>query len=144
VCSSDLEVFDHRLHQLLGDLADTMHRAEGVGLAAPQVGILRRVCVVDIGEGVIELVNPRIIYESAEMFDRPEGCLSSPGEWGMVSRPRKVTVEYFDRYGKRREISGEALLARAFCHEIDHLSGRLFKDLVSRMLEPGELEAQQK
>jgi peptide deformylase len=138
--SRPVEVFDHRLHQLLTDLADTMHRADGVGLAAPQVGILRRVCVVDVGEGVIELVNPQIVYSSAEMLDRAEGCLSSPGEWGMVRRPRKMTVRYFDRNGKQCEISGEYLLARAFCHEIDHLSGRLFKDLASRMLDPKELE----
>lgn len=138
--SRPVEKFDERLHQLLGDLAETMHHANGVGLAAPQVGILRRVCVIDVGEGVIELVNPEIVYESAEQLEESEGCLSSPGEYGIVPRPKKVVVRYFDRHGGQKELEGECLLARACCHEIDHLSGRLFKDLAVRMVDPDEEE----
>ncbi len=136
--SRPVDKFDGRLHQLLGDLAETMHHANGVGLAAPQVGILRRVCVIDIGEGVIELVNPEIVYESAEQIEESEGCLSSPGEYGIVPRPRKVVVKYADRNGEAKELEAENLLARACCHEIDHLSGRLFKDLAIRMIDPDE------
>ncbi|MFV0496559.1 MAG: peptide deformylase [Candidatus Fimivivens sp.] len=136
--SRTVEQFDNRLHMLIDDMAETMAQASGVGLAAPQVGVLRRVIILDVGQGVIELVNPEIIYESAEQIDDAEGCLSSPGEYGLVKRPKKVRAKYYDRHGKVCEIEGEALLARAICHEIDHLNGRLFKDLVSRMLEPDE------
>lgn len=136
--SRPVEKFDDRLHMLIDDLAETMEEANGVGLAAPQVGILRRVVTIDVGEGVIELVNPEIVYESAEQIDDAEGCLSSPGEYGMVKRPRKVRAKYFDRNGTPCEIEGEGLLARAICHETDHLNGRLFKDLASRMLDPEE------
>lgn len=134
-----VERFDDRLAELLDDMAETMHEASGVGLAAPQVGILRCVVVIDIGNGVIEMINPKIVYESAELLDEPEGCLSSPGEYGMVKRPKMVKAEYFDRNGKKQEIKGEELLARAICHEVDHLSGVLFKDLVTEMLEPEEV-----
>ncbi len=136
--SRPVEQFDGRLAELLGDMADTMHRADGVGLAAPQVGILRRAVVIDIGEGVIEMVNPEILWKSDELLDEAEGCLSSPGEYGMVKRPKKVRAAYFDRSGNRCEIEGEGLLARAICHETDHLNGILFKDLASEMLDPEE------
>ncbi|WMJ83084.1 peptide deformylase [Oscillospiraceae bacterium LTW-04] len=136
--SRTVEKFDDRLHMLIDDLAETMKEANGVGLAAPQVGVLRRVVTIDVGQGVIEMVNPEIVYESAEQIDDAEGCLSSPGEYGLVKRPRKVRAKYHDRNGKVCEIEGEGLLARAICHETDHLNGRLFKDLVSRMLEPEE------
>ena len=132
--------FDGRLKELLEDMAETMHNAEGVGLAAPQVGILRRAVVVDVGEGVIELVNPKIVYESYETACESEGCLSSPGEYGMVPRPVRVKVVYQDRDGEEHEIEGEGLLARALCHECDHLDGKLFKDIAERMLDPEELE----
>lgn len=136
--SRPVEKFDDRLRMLIDDLAETMEEANGVGLAAPQVGILRRVVTIDVGQGVIEMVNPEIIYESAEQIDDAEGCLSSPGEYGLVKRPRKVRAKYYDRDGNSCEIEGEGLLARAICHETDHLNGRLFKDLASRMLDPEE------
>ncbi len=136
--SRTVEKFDDRLHTLIDDLAETMEEANGVGLAAPQVGVLRRVVTIDVGNGVIEMVNPEVVYESAEQIDDAEGCLSSPGEYGMVKRPKKVRAKYFDRHGNLCEIEGEGLLARAICHETDHLNGRLFKDLVSRMLDEDE------
>jgi len=124
-----VEKFDERLATLLGDLADTMYDAEGVGLAAPQVGILRRVVVVDTGSGLVELVNPEIILQSGEQVGS-EGCLSFPGQYGTVARPMNVRVRAQDRHGEWFETDGEALQARAFCHEIDHLNGVVFKDLV--------------
>ena len=127
--------FNDRLHTLLDDMAETMYNADGVGLAAPQVAVLRRVVVIDVGNGIIELVNPEIVYESAEEIEDTEGCLSSPGEYGMVKRPKKATVKYQDRFGEWHEMAGEGLLARAFCHETDHLNGVLFKDLAEYMLE---------
>jgi len=136
--SRPVEKFDDRLHTLIDDLAETMEEANGVGLAAPQVGVLRRVVTIDVGDGVIEMINPEVVYESAEQIDDAEGCLSSPGEYGMVKRPKKVRAKYFDRHGNLCEIEGEGLLARAICHETDHLNGRLFKDLVSRMLDEDE------
>ena len=136
--SRPVEQYDNRLHMLIDDMAETMESANGVGLAAPQVGILRRVVTIDVGQGVIEMVNPEIVYESAEQIDDAEGCLSSPGEYGLVKRPRKVRAKYYDRHGNLCEIEGEGLLARAICHETDHLNGRLFKDLASRMLDPEE------
>lgn len=137
--SRPVEKFDDRLHTLIEDMAETMAQANGVGLAAPQVGVLRRVVIIDVGEGVIEMVNPEVVYESAEQIDDAEGCLSSPGEYGMVKRPKKVRAKYFNRQGNLCEIEGEGLLARAICHETDHLNGRLFKDLVSVMLDPEEV-----
>ena len=114
---------------LLDDMADTMYKAEGVGLAAPQIGILRRICVIDIGEGLIELVNPVIIEKSGEQFEQ-EGCLSVPGNYKTTSRPMKVTVRAQDRFGNTFTVTGEGLKARALCHEIDHLDGILFLDRV--------------
>lgn len=126
VCRSQL-TFDERLATVLDDMIETMYAADGVGLAAPQVGILRRYCVIDIGEGVIELVNPVIeSFEGTQL--EQEGCLSFPGEYGITSRPRKVTVRAQDRYGKTFTVTGEGLLARALCHEIDHLDGIVYKD----------------
>ena len=121
--------FDLRLWLLLRDMADTMYKAEGVGLAAPQVGILRRVVVIDVGDerGLIELVNPEIIASEGEQGDS-EGCLSVPGRRGYVVRPSKVTVRAQDRKGKPFEITGEGLLARALCHELDHLDGIMYVD----------------
>lgn len=119
--------FDERLAEILDDMIETMYSADGVGLAAPQVGILRRYCVIDIGEGVIELVNPIIEETEGEQIEQ-EGCLSYPGEYGDTRRPQKVTVRAQDRTGKSFTITGEGLLARALCHEIDHLDGVIFKD----------------
>jgi len=135
-----VEKFDARLHMLLDDMADTMYEAEGVGLAAPQVAILRRVVVIDVGDenGLIEMINPKIIYDSREQVCDAEGCLSVPGERGLVSRPKKVVCEYFDRNGEKKEITGEDFLARAICHELDHLDGRLYIDIAERMLDDDE------
>ena len=134
--------FDKKLHTLLDDMAETMHHARGVGLVAPQVGILRRVVVIDVSEQqnqVIELVNPKIIAYSGEQ-EGNEGCLSFPGQWGVVKRPDYVKVRAQDRFGEEFEIEGTALLARAFCHEIDHLNGIVFKEVAEHMLTPQEIE----
>ncbi|MBR1584708.1 MAG: peptide deformylase [Clostridia bacterium] len=127
--SKPMAKFDLRLWLLLRDMADTMYKADGVGLAAPQVGILRRVVVIDVGDdhGLIELVNPEIIATEGEQAGS-EGCLSVPGRRGYVVRPQKVTVRAQDRKGKFFEITGEDLLARALCHEIDHLDGIVYVD----------------
>ena len=130
ICRSVIN-FDDKLATLLDDMVDTMYEANGVGLAAPQVGILRRICVIDVGEGPIELINPAIISEEGDQIG-DEGCLSIPGQSGLVKRPMKVTVKAQDRNGNTFEISGEGLLARAFCHEIDHLNGVLYTDKVIR------------
>lgn len=135
-----VEKFDRKLHQLLDDMQDTLYEANGAGLAAPQVGILRQVCIVDVGEGPIELINPVIVATQGEQTG-PEGCLSLPDEWGEVTRPMRVTVKAQNRKGKWFEVTGEELCARAFCHEIDHLHGTVFTDKVIRMLTPEEIEA---
>lgn len=127
-CRSVLQ-FDEKLAVLLDDMKETMYKAEGVGLAAPQVGILKRVCVIDVGDGLVELVNPVILEQSGSQTGG-EGCLSSPGEYGDVTRPMEVTVRAQDRNGNTFTVSGTELKARAFCHEIDHLNGILFKDKV--------------
>ena len=135
-----IEKFDEKLAMLLEDMKETLADANGAGLAAPQVGILRQICVVDAGDGPIELVNPEIIKTEGEQ-NGPEGCLSYPGEYGLVKRPMKVTVRAQDRNGNWFEKSGEELCARAFCHEIDHLHGQMFLSKVSRMLTQEELES---
>jgi len=135
--------FDDRLHQLLGDMADTMYDADGVGLAAPQVGILRRAVVIDVGEGIVELLNPVITEQSEETVCDQEGCLSFPGEYGMVPRPARVVCEYQDRFGAPQRVEAEGLFARAICHECDHLDGRVFKDIAERMIDPEELGAEE-
>ncbi len=129
-----VEKFDEKLHALLDDMYETMQEANGVGLAGPQIGILRRIAVIDVGDGRIELINPEIIKESGEQTG-DEGCLSFPGKWGEVTRPMKVTVKAQDRYGKEFKIKGTELLARAFCHEIDHLDGVVFLDKVNKLTE---------
>ena len=131
--------FDDRLFTLLEDMKETLELAQGVGLAAPQVGILRRVVIIDIGEGPIELINPVIIEQSGEQ-EGLEGCLSCPGEWGITKRPMNVTVKAQDRNGKEFTMSGEGLLAKAFCHELDHLDGIIYKQIAIRMVNPDELE----
>ena len=127
--SKEVVNFDERLAELLDDMYETMQAAEGVGLAAPQVGILKRCVVIDIGEGKIELVNPVIEKAEGEQIGQ-EGCLSIPDFWGDVKRPEKVRVSAFDRKGKKIKVKGEGLLAVALCHEIDHLNGELFDDKV--------------
>ena len=117
-----------RVLTLLDDMVETMRAANGVGLAAPQVGILRRIVVIEVEPGeVIELINPKIIAYSGEQ-DGQEGCLSVPGRWGMVKRPMHVTVRALNRKGEEFEITGHELLARCFCHELDHLDGALYID----------------
>ncbi len=130
--------FNARLHQLLDDMVETLHDANGAGLAAPQVGVLRRVVVVDTGEGVIELINPEIVAESGEQTGL-EGCLSVPGKFGIVTRPERVTVRAQDRNGNWFEREGEELTARCFCHELDHLDGHLYTEKVERYLTEEEL-----
>ena len=125
--SREVEKFDERLHTLLDDMADTMYAADGVGLAAVQVGILRRVVLVDCGDGLLELVNPKIVGQSGQQ-EEVEGCLSFPGEYYFTRRPNSVVVEAQDRHGKTFRVKGEGLKARAFCHELEHLDGVVFKD----------------
>lgn len=141
--------FNPRLHQLLDDMSETLDHADGVGLAAPQVGILRRVALVletNVPEGeepfIIELINPEIIESSGEQHE-VEGCLSVPGEYGIVSRPETVRVRAQDRFGNPFEVSGFGLTARCFCHEIDHLDGIVFTSKCERMLTDEELRAMQ-
>lgn len=133
--SKPVEKIDKRILELLDDMAETMKHADGVGLAAPQVGILRRVVVIDVGDGLIELINPEIVETSGQQRGA-EGCLSIPGVRGEVIRPEKVRVKALNRKGEPIEITGTGLLARALCHEIDHLDGILFIDKVV----PGTLE----
>ena len=122
-----VDKFDKRLSVLLDDMADTMYEADGVGLAAPQVGILKRCVVIDVGEGLIELVNPEFLWAEGEVVD-VEGCLSVPGRRCTVARPEKVRVHAQDRKGRHIEVEGEGLLARCLCHELDHLDGVLYVD----------------
>jgi len=132
--------FDKRLSILIDDMMDTLEDSNGVGLAAPQVGVLRRVVVVDAGEeGILELVNPEIIEQSGEQTGL-EGCLSVPGKYGIVTRPNVVKVRAQDRYGDWFEVEGEELIARCFCHELAHLDGQLYTEVAERMLTPEELE----
>ena len=132
--------FDDRLAQLIDDMKETMRNANGVGLAAPQVGVLRRLVVVDVGDEVVELVNPEIVSKSEEVQTGVEGCLSLPGEYGVVTRPMYVTVRAQDRSGDWYEYDGEELVARCFCHEIDHLDGHMYTEIAEKMLTPEELE----
>ena len=132
----EVEKFDSKLHDLLDDMQDTMLLANGVGLAAPQVGILRRVVVIDLGEedGILELINPVITHTEGCVTDT-EGCLSVPGKAGEVTRPQKATVRAFDRYGNEFEFTGEDLYARCICHECDHLDGILYVEKADSVFE---------
>ena len=134
-----VENFDWRLHKLLDDMRETLIDSNGVGLAAPQVGILRRVVVVDTGDGIVELVNPQIQETDGEQ-EGPEGCLSVPGRYGLVKRPYNAKVLAQDRFGQWFEIWGEELIARCFCHELDHLDGILYTQVMERFLTEEELE----
>lgn len=125
--SREISEINDRIKILLEDMAETMYENDGVGLAAPQVGVLRNAIVIDVGEGLIKLINPRIIEFGGEQIDF-EGCLSVPGISGKVKRPERVKIKYLDLSGEERELEGTGLLARAMCHEIDHLNGILFTD----------------
>ncbi len=130
-----VEAITPRVLTLLDDMLETMRAANGCGLAAPQVGILRRIVVVEVEPGkVYELINPKIIAHSGEQ-EGQEGCLSVPGQWGMVKRPMHVTVRALNRHGETVEITGHELLARCFCHELDHLDGTLYIDKASEMFD---------
>ena len=134
-----VEKIDDRIITLLDDMADTLYNSNGVGLAAPQVGVLKRITVIDVGDGLRELINPEII--SSEGNQRGlEGCLSLPDKWGYVDRPMKVKVRASDRDGNEFEIEGEGLLARAFCHEIEHLDGILFSSHVDEFVNLDDIE----
>ena len=134
--------FDAKLHKLLDDMAETLEEANGVGLAAPQVGILRRVVIVDTGEEILELINPTILETDGEQ-EGPEGCLSVPGKYGLVKRPYYAKVRAQDRYGDWYEAEGEELIARCFCHELDHLDGILYTEVMERFLTEEELYAEE-
>ena len=122
-----VEVFDEKLHALLDDMKETVKKEEGAGLAAPQIGILRRLAVVDVEEGYFELINPVIVQQKGEQTGW-EGCLSVRGKSGIVSRPMKVTVVYQDRFGEKQVVKAKGFFARALCHELDHLDGVLYID----------------
>ena len=131
--------FDEKLHKLLDDMKETLAAANGVGLAAPQVGILRRLFIVDTGEEILELINPEILETSGEQCGA-EGCLSVPGKYGLVKRPYYAKVKAQDRNGNWYEAEGEELIARCFCHENDHLNGIVYTEVMERFLSEEELE----
>ena len=135
-----VEKFNKRLWDLLYDLVDTLEDSGGVGLAAPQVGVMRRVCVINVGDGPIEFINPVIVESDGEQ-EVQEGCLSCPGEFGIIKRPAHVKAQFNDREGNLCEIEGDDLFAQAMCHEFDHLDGIIFKSKVERMLSEEELRA---
>ncbi|MBR4068077.1 MAG: peptide deformylase [Clostridia bacterium] len=134
-----VEKFDKRLKQLLDDMADTMYHADGVGLAGPQVGILRRIAVIDVGEGLFKMVNPVIVEREGEQSGM-EGCLSVPGRRGIVTRPNVVTVEYQDENGEPVTLQVSEFFARAVCHELDHLDGVLYVDKMDREVSDEEYQ----
>ena len=137
--SRKVEKFDERLWTLLDDMKDTLYKAEGAGLAAVQVGVLRRVVIVDVGDGkgLMELINPEIVEKSEEIEEAEEGCLSVPNQWGLVKRPVTVVVRAQNRKGQWCLYKGEGLRARCFCHELDHLDGILFIDKLVGELKTG-------
>ncbi len=134
-----VETFDRKLHKLLDDMQETLAEANGVGLAAPQVGILRRVVIVDTGDEILELVNPELLETDGEQ-EGAEGCLSVPGRYGLVKRPYYAKVRAQDRFGNWYEAEGEELIARCFCHELDHLDGIVYTQVMERFLSDEELE----
>lgn len=137
--SKPVEKIDQKILTLLDDMADTMYNADGIGLAAPQIGILKRVIVLDVGDGLIELINPVIVEQQGEQIYM-EGCLSVPGYYGEVKRPAKVVVEGLNRKAEKVSIDAEGLLAVALCHEIDHLDGVLFKDKTKELLTAEQID----
>ena len=139
VCRPVTEITPRTI-QLLEDMKETLHKADGCGLAAPQVGVLRRIALVEVEPGKLyELINPEIIAREGTQNEL-EGCLSLPGQWGIVTRPMHVTVRAMNRHGEIVDYTGSDLLARAFCHELDHLDGKLYPDVADRMLDPEEIK----
>ena len=134
-----VEKFDEKLWTLLDDMAETLYKAKGYGLAAPQIGILRRICVIDVGEGLIDCVNPVILKPSGKQRD-VEGCLSCPNVWGYVVRPMRCKLRAQNRYGEFYEMDLKEMFCRCACHEVDHLSGKLFIDMVDEFVQPDEQE----
>lgn len=141
--SKTVTEFNEKLFELLDDMKETLAHADGVGLAAPQVGVLKRIVVISDDGKLIELINP-VVVKAGGTQENVEGCLSIPGKYGITKRPHKVTVKALDRYGNEFKITGTDLLARCLCHEIDHLNGILFIDNVVRMLDPEELAPKNK
>jgi len=135
----EIKEIDDKIRALAEDMLETMYAQNGVGLAAPQVGILKRMVVIDIGEGPVILINPVIVYQKGEQ-EEMEGCLSVPGVWGIVKRPEKVIARGMNLDGETIEVEGEGLMSIALCHEIDHLNGTLYTDKVIRYIDPSEME----
>jgi peptide deformylase len=129
---SEIKTFNSELWQLLADMKETVRAENGAGLAAPQIGLALRVVVIDVDEGFFELINPVIIATKGEQVG-PEGCLSVKGKQGTVRRPYKVKAEYRDRFGKKHKLTAEGFFARAVCHELDHLDGRLYTDIAEEL-----------
>ncbi len=137
--SRAVEKIDDKILTIIEDMKETLYEKNGVGLAAPQIGILKRIIIIDIGDGPIILLNPVIVYQKGEQID-VEGCLSVPGVWGTVKRPKKVIVRGMNPEGETVEYEGEDLLARAFCHEIDHLDGVIYTDKVIEYINPDQIQ----
>ncbi len=140
--SREVEKIDEKILTLIEDMKETLYDKNGVGLAAPQIGILKRIIVIDIGEGPIVLINPVIAYQKGEVVD-VEGCLSVPGVWGTVNRPQEVIVRGMNPDGEMVEMKGEGLLAKAFCHEIDHLNGIIYTDKVIDFIDPSQIQQEE-
>ena len=130
---------NERIIGIIEDMTETLYKENGIGIAAPQIGILKRIVVIDNGDGPIELINP-VILSSEGVQEGTEGCLSVPGQFGLVKRPAYVRIKALDRNGKRVELLGDGMLARAFCHEIDHLEGKLFIDIATEMYSQEEID----
>ena len=137
--SRQVKTVDDYINRLLDDMLETMRKANGLGLAAPQIGVLRRVVVIEHEDEVYELINPEIVFQEGENIG-VEACLSVPGRAGMVNRPETVVIRAMDREGKHREYKGEGQLARAFCHELDHLDGKIYTDLMLEEVDLDELD----
>lgn len=140
--SRPIDTVNDRIRELAADMIETMQEAEGAGLAAPQVGVLRRLVIVDMGEGPVAMINPEILSEDGESIE-PEGCLSIPGLLGTVKRPARLTVRFQTLEEQTKEMEAEGFFAKAVCHEIDHLNGILFRDLVIEELDPEDLQAEE-
>lgn len=140
--SREVEKIDEKILTLIEDMKETLYDKNGVGLAAPQIGILKRIIVIDIGEGPIVLMNPVIVYQKGEVID-VEGCLSVPGIWGTVKRPEMVIVRGMTPTGETVEMEGEGLLAKAFCHEIDHLNGIIYTDKVIDYIDQSQIQQEE-